>query len=154
IMGGIILEVLKEDKCKNGFILDGFPRTIAQAKILDNIFAELYTEKPFIIKLNVDDNIIIDRLTNRLVCNKCGNIIGKSEYEEDYICHVCKSTNSYYKRKDDDDEEVIKRRLKVYHETTAQVFDYYSDKTRVIEVDGTQSIEGVTNKILGMININ
>ena len=153
IMGGIILEVLKEDKCKNGFILDGFPRTIAQAKILDNIFAELYTEKPLIIKLNVDDNIIIDRLTNRLVCNKCGNIIGKSEYEEDYICHVCKSTNSYYKRKDDD-EEVIKRRLKVYHETTAQVFDYYSDKTRVIEVDGTHSIEEVTNKILGMININ
>lgn len=153
IMGGIILEVLKEDKCKNGFILDGFPRTIAQAIILDNIFAELNIENPYIIKLNVDDNIIIDRLTNRLVCHKCGNIIGKNEYNESYICHVCKSTNSYYKRKDDD-VDVIRHRLKVYHETTSQVFNYYSDKTRVIEVDGTQSIEEVANKILKMLNIN
>ena len=153
IMAGIILEVLKEDKCKSGFILDGFPRTIEQAKILDKIFVQLYTEKPFIIKLNVDDSIIIDRLTNRLVCSKCGNIIRKNEYKEDYTCHICKSISSYYKRKDDD-EEVIKRRLKVYHETTAQVFDYYSGKTHVIEVDGTKSVEVVTNKILGMLNIN
>ena len=153
IMGGIILEVLKEDKCKNGFILDGFPRTIAQAKILSNIFAELDIEISSIIKLNGDDNIIIDRLSNRLVCSKCGNIIVKNEYKEDHTCQVCKSTNSYYKRKDDD-EEVIRHRLKVYHETTAQVFDYYNNKALVIEVDGTQSVEEVTNKILRMININ
>ena len=150
IMAGIILDVLKGDKCKNGFILDGFPRTIEQAKILDNIFSEIKINRPIIVKLDAEDKIIIDRLTNRLVCSKCGNIIAKNEYKEDYICPVCKAANSYYKRKDDD-EEVIKKRLKVYHDTTAPVFDFYLNKAKVIEVDGTLNVEEVSNKILEML---
>ena len=147
IMGGIIREVLKQDRCKNGFILDGFPRTIAQAHLLETILAELGAAKKFLIKLDADDNIIINRITNRMVCSSCGNILIKNEVTENFQCPVCKSMNSYVRRKDDD-EEVIKRRLKVYHETTAPVFNFYNGKAVVIEIDGTQSIDEVTKNIL------
>jgi len=147
IMGGIIREVLKGERCKNGFILDGFPRTVAQAKLLDNIFTELKNKKLYLIRLEVKDEEIINRLTNRLVCNKCGNIIVKNDYKDNYICPVCKSVNSYYKRKDDS-EEVIRRRLKVYYDTTEQVFGHYKKIAEIIEIDGSQNIENVTKNIL------
>lgn len=147
IMAGIIREVLKQDQCKNGFILDGFPRTIAQANLLETILTELGSAKKFLIKLDADDNIIINRITNRMVCNVCGNILIKTEVKENFVCPVCKSVNSYVRRKDDD-EEVIKRRLKVYHETTAPVFHFYEGKATIIEIDGTQNIEKVTMDIL------
>lgn len=153
IMAGIIRDALKDSRCNNGFILDGFPRTIDQAKLLDSIFNDLKIGEPFLVKLDADDDVIVARLSNRLVCSKCGNIIQKNEYKNDFVCPVCKSNDSYYKRKDDD-EEVIKRRLKVYHDTTSQVFSYYTDRLRVIEIDGTQTIEIVTEGILSQIRMN
>jgi len=147
IMAGMIKDVLLDERCKNGFILDGFPRTIQQAHILTKILSELNYGKPILIKLDAKDEIIISRLGNRLVCSKCGNIIVNTDYTENYSCHICKSLNSYIKRKDDD-EEVIRRRLKVYHETTAPVFDYYHDKAIIIEIDGAQEIDYVTSNIL------
>lgn len=148
IMGGIIKDVLKEQRCKRGFILDGFPRTKAQAEILDKILAEISLEKTILIKLDADDNIIVDRISNRLVCNSCGNILVKNEVTDNFKCPVCGSMNSYVKRKDDT-EEVIKHRLSVYHEMTAPVFKHYKDSARIIEVDGTLSIDEVTKSILG-----
>lgn len=153
IMAGMIKNVLLDDRCKNGFILDGFPRTIQQAHILTNIFSELNYNKPTLIKLDAKDEIIISRLSNRLVCSKCGNIIVNTDYVENFSCPVCKSQNSYYKRKDDN-EEVIRKRLEVYHETTAPVFDYYQDKAYIIEIDGAQEIEFVANNILEKVKKN
>jgi len=147
IMGGIVKETLNDPKCSNGFILDGYPRTINQAKILEEILKTIRNEKHFLIKLEADDEIIIDRLTNRLVCNKCGNILNKTEVKENFICPVCNSLNSYIKRADDD-ESVIRRRLKVYHESTAPVFDFYKNKAEIIEIDGAKPIEKVTEEIL------
>lgn len=147
IMAGMIKDVLLDKRCKNGFILDGFPRTIQQAYILNKILSELNFEKTILIKLDAKDEIIISRLSNRLVCSKCGNIIVNTEYTENYSCPVCKSLNSYIKRKDDD-EEVVRRRLKVYHETTAPVFEFYQDKATIIEIDGSQEIDYVTSNIL------
>ncbi|NMB83416.1 MAG: adenylate kinase [Ignavibacteria bacterium] len=147
IMGGIIKETLNNPKCGNGFILDGYPRTINQAKILEEIFKTIKNEKHYLIKLDAEDEIIIDRLTNRLVCSKCGNILNKTEVKENFNCPVCKSLDSYFKRADDD-ESVIRRRLKVYHETTSPVFDFYKDKADIIEIDGSLPIEKVTEDIL------
>ncbi|MEG8947303.1 adenylate kinase [Rosettibacter firmus] len=153
IVGGIVKETLKDERCKNGFILDGFPRTINQAEILNKILLEISNEQLYLIKLNADDNVIISRLSNRLVCNKCGNILNKNEVTDNFKCSVCGELNSYVKRKDDD-EEVIKKRLQVYHETTAPVFNYYKDKAIIIEVDGTQPIEDVTKDILEKLKVN
>jgi len=150
IMGGIIKDALKEGKYQNGSILDGFPRTKAQALILDQIFAELSVNKPVLIKIDADDKIIIDRISNRLVCNSCGNILVKNDVSENFVCPVCNSKNSYIKRKDDA-EEVIKRRLELYHEMTAPVFEHYKDKAKIIEVDGTEAIGTVTRNILRQI---
>lgn len=151
IMGGIIKDTLNDSRCRNGFILDGYPRTTNQAEILENIFKTIKSEKHYLIKLDADDEIIIERLTNRLVCNKCGNILNNIEVSENFTCPVCKSENSYFKRADDD-ESVIRRRLNVYHETTAPVFNYYKDKAEIIEIDGSLPIDKVTEEILLRLN--
>jgi len=151
VMGGIIKDALKEERCKKGFILDGFPRTKAQAEILDKILSEISNEKTILIKLDADDKIIIDRISNRLVCNSCGNILVKNEVTPSFNCPVCGSLNSYIKRKDDT-EEVIRHRLSLYHEMTAPVFEHYKDTAKIIEVDGTKSIDDVTKSILAKMN--
>ncbi len=150
IVGGIIKDTLQEERCKPGFILDGYPRTIAQAEILTSIFKELGTETIHLIKLEAKDEIIIDRISNRMVCGVCGNILAKSLVTENFACPNCKAEESYYKRKDDD-EEVIKKRLSVYHEQTAPVFNYYSKKAHVIEIDGTKDIEDISKDILAQL---
>ena len=147
VMGGIIKDALKEERCKKGFILDGFPRTKAQAEILDIILSEISSEQTILIKLDADDNIIVDRISNRMVCSSCGNILVKNEITENFKCPVCGSENSYIKRKDDT-EGVIKHRLSVYHEMTAPVFAHYKDSAKIIEVDGTKSIDEVRDSIL------
>jgi adenylate kinase len=147
IVAGMLKEALKEDRCKNGFILDGFPRTVNQAQILEQIFTDLGKTKIDLIKLDADDEVMVNRITNRMVCNSCGNIAIKSDVTENYTCPVCKSVNSYITRKDDT-EEVIKNRLKLYHEQTAPVFAFYTSKANIIEVDGTMPIEKVTEEIL------
>ena len=150
IVAGMLKEALKEERCKNGFILDGYPRTVNQAEILDGIFAELGKQRIDLIRLNADDNVMINRITNRMVCSSCGNIAIKSEVTENYVCPNCKAVNSYITRKDDT-EEVIKNRLKLYHEQTSPVFEYYKDKANIIEVDGTLPIEQVTEGILSKL---
>lgn len=150
IVAGMLKEALKEDRCKNGFILDGFPRTVNQAQILEQIFTDLGKTKIDLIKLDADDEVMVNRITNRMVCNSCGNIAIKSDVTENYTCPVCKSVNSYITRKDDT-EEVIKNRLKLYHEQTAPVFAFYTSKANIIEVDGTMPIEKVTEEILAKL---
>jgi adenylate kinase len=152
IVAGMLKEALKDDSCKNGFILDGFPRTVNQAQILDKIFEDFGNTKIDLIKLDADDSIMIARITNRKVCSSCGNIAIKSEITENYTCPVCKSVNSYITRKDDT-EEVIKNRLNLYHEQTSPVFEYYKTKANIIEVDGTLPIEQVTEGILSKLII-
>ena len=151
IMAGMIKDVLKSDRCKNGFILDGYPRTVNQANILDQIFVELNQGRIDLIKLDADDSIMINRITNRKVCSKCGNISVKSEVTENYICPSCKSVNSYITRKDDT-EEVIKNRLKLYHEQTSPVFEHYKNKANIIVANGTKPIEDITNSLLEKLN--
>jgi adenylate kinase len=153
IVGGIVKETLQQERCKNGFILDGFPRTLPQAEILTRILSELNNEKLYLIKLEADDDVIVSRLSNRLVCSKCGYIINKDALKDNAKCPSCGAENSFVKRKDDE-EDVIKNRLKVYHETTEPVFEYYKDKAEIIEVDGTKSIEEVSRAILNKLNSN
>ena len=152
IVAGMLKEALKEDRCSSGFILDGFPRTVNQAEILEGIFNDLGKNKIDLIKLNAEDNVMVDRITNRMVCSNCGNIAIKNDVTENYVCPNCKSVNSYITRKDDT-EEVIKNRLKLYHEQTAPVFEFYKTKANIIEVDGTAAIDDVTESILSKLEV-
>ncbi len=152
VMIGIIKEVLSSEKCKNGFILDGFPRTIPQAEALDRIFNELNIKLDFVISIEVDDEEIVKRLTNRRVCRNCGAVFNLliDRIPEDNRCPRC--GGELYQRSDDN-PEVIKNRLKVYRESTQVVLDYYAKKGILKTVNGIGEINQITKKILESIGI-
>ena len=124
----IVKERLSKDDCKNGFILDGFPRTINQAKALENI-----SQIDRVILVDLDSEIIIERLSSRRTCLNCGEIYSLSELEN----QVCKKCNSNLIQRDDDKPETIKHRLEVYEKSTAPLINFYSDKLVKVSSSGT-----------------
>ncbi|CUS93600.1 Adenylate kinase [Candidatus Kryptonium thompsonii] len=152
VMIGIIKEVLSSERCKNGFILDGFPRTIAQAEALDKIFEELNIKLDYVISLEVDDDEIIKRLTNRRVCKNCGAVFNLliDKIPEDNKCPRC--GGELYQRSDDN-PEVIKNRLKVYRESTQILLEYYAKKGILKSINGVGEISDITEKIYKSIGV-
>ena len=118
----LLAERLKRDDCKRGFILDGFPRTIGQAEALDRI-----SGVDLVINLNVPDDVIIARLSNRLICSKCGAIYNALTLKpkREGICDRC---GGKLYRREDDRPEVIKERLKVYRRETEPLIEYYAKR--------------------------
>ena len=127
IMIQIISERIDQSDCVNGFILDGFPRTTAQAEALENMLAEKGLALDFVIEIAVDDEILIDRIN--------GRVAQMPEAE----------------RRSDDNAETLRKRLGVYHEQTAPILPFYRDRDMLKQVDGMQSIEQVTQQIEQMV---
>lgn len=147
----IMKERLKGDDCKNGFILDGFPRTTPQAEALDEMLKnELGTEVNHIISLDVPDQTVIDRNTGRRSCPKCGKVY-HIKYNPSKIGGVCDDDGETLIHRDDDREETIKSRLKVYHETTALLKDYYKSGGMFKELDGNRNPDEVYADIKGIL---
>ncbi|MCK5128521.1 MAG: adenylate kinase [Clostridiales bacterium] len=138
----VVIEIVKqrlaEDDCKNGYLLDGFPRTIAQAQKLDE-FATL----DLVILVDVDDKSIIKRLSRRRTCVDCSSTYDISKVPED-ACHSC---GGRLVRRTDDSKETIKNRLNVYHELTSPLVTYYKDSGRLCKVDGKATIEVVFSAV-------
>jgi len=144
---GIVRERLKQDDCKNGFILDGFPRTIPQAVSLDAMLKDdLNISLTHIISLEVDDNLIMERLTGRRTCKGCGKVyhIKYNPPKKEGVCDDC--GGELYQR-DDDKEETIAKRLKVYHEQTSALKDYYKNSGKLYVVDGVGEVDDIYRKI-------
>lgn len=150
IMVELIGVILKDNKCKDGFILDGFPRTIHQAEILQPIVDKIFNAPLSIITLDADDQIIIDRLTQRRMCSQCGNIINLNFLISTNKCPSCGSIDSFIKRKDDE-ADVIKNRLDIFHKTTKPVLAYYKEHGIVHSIDGTLTVDEITNEILKVL---
>lgn len=129
---------IKEDDCKNGFLLDGFPRNIAQAEALDKM-----TKIDKVINLDVDLKALADRLTGRRVCEKCGESYHVST-KKDETCDKC--GGKLYQRADDT-LETVNSRLTVYEQSTAPLIAYYKNKGVLVNVDGMQSIEAVFESV-------
>ena len=145
---GIIKERLAEDDCKNGFILDGFPRTIPQAEALDKMGFEIDRA----LSIEVDDAEIIKRMSGRRVCGKCGASY-HTEFkkpEKEGICNVC--GGELVIRKDDEPETVMNR-LKVYHKQTEPLKDYYKSCGKLITVEGQDKVEDTTALVLKALEI-
>lgn len=145
---GIIKERLAEDDCKNGFILDGFPRTVPQAKAL----TEMGIAIDVVLDLEVEDEKIVERMSGRRVCLKCGasyhTVYKKPEKEG--ICNVCGEALSIRK---DDAPEVVESRLKVYHEETEPLKDYYSEMGILKVVYGQEELADTTALTLEALGI-
>ena len=145
----IISDRLEEDDVKNapGVIFDGFPRTVAQAEALDKMLAEKGMKLDAVIVLDVDDEALVERITGRFTCAKCGK--GYHEKFErpkvDGVCDECGSTE--FTRRADDNEETVRQRLAAYHEQTAPLIAYYEKAGIVKKVDGMAPIDEVTKQI-------
>ncbi len=144
----IIKERLKADDCGNGFILDGFPRTIAQAEALEDFGIEIDTA----LSLEVDDNAIIERLSGRRECSKCGatyHVMFKPSTKGD-VCDKCMAP---LVTRNDDKPETIKARLDVYHEQTEPLKAFYENRGKLIKVKGESTVELTTAAVLKALEV-
>ncbi|MGI6551672.1 MAG: adenylate kinase [Bacillota bacterium] len=143
---GIVKERLTAGDCSKGFLLDGFPRTVAQAEALDRILSEMGLKLAAVINLDVPDAQLIARLTGRRLCRECGasfHLIFNSPSREG-ICDAC--GGELYQRSDDS-EETATNRLQVYHQNTAPLIDYYRQQGLLQQVDGERPIPEVLKSI-------
>lgn len=136
----LVRERLQADDTKNGFLLDGFPRTIAQAQALDQILSEVGKKIDKVINLVVDEEILVIRISGRRVCKTCGetyHIVNKKPKVEE-ICDVC---GGELIQRADDNVATVTNRIKVYYEKTRPLLNYYDDKGILINIDGSGEIE-------------
>jgi adenylate kinase len=149
VMIGLIREVVTTGAAKNGFILDGFPRTIPQAEELDRLFDELRVHVDGVISLRVEHEEVIRRLTDRKVCRSCGRIFNSSQLRADdgSKCPAC--GGELYQRTDDT-YETARKRLDVYLKETKPIKDYYRLSGRFTQIDGMRDINDVYGEIVGL----
>lgn len=149
---GLVRERLSNKDCQKGFLLDGFPRTIPQAKALDEILKDLNLNLDAVINIAVDDNVLVDRIVGRRVCPKCkaGYHITNLKPKVDGICDVC--GEKLVQRKDDT-EETVKNRLNVYANQTKPLLEYYDSYGIVKAIDGVGDIDVIFNNIKSSLGV-
>ncbi|TWA64336.1 adenylate kinase [Azospirillum brasilense] len=151
LMVKIIAERISKPDVANGFILDGFPRTVAQAEALDSMLSDKGLKLDHVVEMKVVDDILVERITGRYTCAKCGkgyhDVFEKPKVEG--VCDVCGSTE--FKRRADDNADTVKTRLAQYHEQTAPILPYYQSRGVLKTVDGMAEIDDVTKQIEGIL---
>ena len=146
----LIMDRFKDADCANGYVLDGFPRTIPQAEALDKALAANNEAVDFAINVEVPDENIINRMSGRRACVGCGATY-HIQFNAPKVEGVCDTCGEKLILRDDDKPETVKNRLSVYHEQTQPLIDYYSKKGVLAEVDGTQSMDDVFNAIVNVL---
>jgi len=148
VINRLVAERIARPDCAKGFILDGFPRTIAQAEALDALLAERGLKLDAVIEFAVDDEALVARIAGRYACAKCGALYHDSAKptKAPGVCDVCGSTE--FIRRADDKPETVRARLRSYHEQTAPLLPYYRDKGLLITVEGMAEIDHVSEEIV------
>ncbi len=146
---GIMKDRLQEDDCKNGYLLDGFPRTIPQAEALKKLLADMGEELDFVVNIDVPRDVILDRLTTRRTCEDCGAIynVKSNPTKVEGVCDAC---GGKVVQRDDETEEAISNRLDVYNEKTAPLADFYEKEGMLLTVSATSSdavIDAIKEKL-------
>jgi len=151
IMVGIIRDVLQSAKCKNGFILDGFPRTVPQAQALTALLKELQIEINRVINMEIDHEGVVHRLSKRLTCKSCGTIYNLEIDRLSDTSKCPKCSGELYQR-EDDKPQTIRKRLAVYTQSTAPVKEYYRNLGLLENVDAGGTVDDVNKNILVLLN--
>ena len=150
VIVGMMRGRLAEDDCKNGFILDGFPRTVPQAEALTALLAEMGLKLDGVILLDVDDDTVVERLCGRRMCKKCGRIFHVT-FKPSSKGDLCDECGGELYQRDDDKESVIRQRLAVYHSQTAPLVDYYGKAGLLLRVPGAEAGDKVLSHIEAML---
>ena len=146
----LVMDRIQQDDCKNGFVLDGFPRTIPQAEALDAALGKINEKMDYAIDVHVPDENIVNRMSGRRACLNCGatyHLISIPPKVEG-ICDRC---GSEIVLREDDKPETVQKRLKVYHEQTQPLIDYYKNQGILKSVDGTQPMDEVFKAIVTIL---
>ena len=151
IMIGIIRDVLKSEKCRNGFILDGFPRTVPQAEGLSFLLIQLGLKIDYVVSMVTDEKEIVKRLGKRLTCKNCGKIYNLNLNHLSSTTN-CPSCNGQLYQRNDDKPATVRKRLQVYSQVTSPVEEYYQKLGILITVNAKGDIKHVTQNILASIN--
>ncbi|MEC5425564.1 adenylate kinase [Virgibacillus sp. C22-A2] len=143
---GIVRERLSKDDCKNGFLLDGFPRTIAQAEALQELLTDLKASIDYVIHVDVPEENLVERLTGRRICPTCGTTYHVL-YNPPKSEGVCDKDDTRLIQRDDDKAETVKKRLAVNIEQSKPLLDFYQDRGYLVAVNGDQEIDQVFRDI-------
>lgn len=143
----MVRDRLGQDDAQSGFILDGFPRTVAQAEALEEILGDLDQPLDLVLRLDIPEEEVIRRITGRRVCEECGATyhIDVDPPGEEGVCDECGGNVT---QRDDDTEEVVRNRLENYHEQTEPLVEFYQERDLLEDVDGTGSPDDVTERVL------
>lgn len=150
VVVGIVKERLAKADCDNGFILDGFPRTLPQADALKQTLAELSKDLDAVVSLEVDDDAVVGRIAGRRTCRDCGKMY-HLVFDAPAIADKCDKCGGELFQRGDDQEETIRKRLEVYAQQTAPLIAYYRKDGLLHDVDGMQDIAVVQEKILAAL---
>ncbi|MBC1770976.1 adenylate kinase [Listeria welshimeri] len=142
VTNGIVRERLAEDDAKNGFLLDGFPRTVEQAAKLENILSDLGTELDAVINIEVDKDVLMKRLTGRWICRTCGKTYHEI-YNPPKVAGKCDLDGGELYQREDDKKETVENRLNVNMKQTKPLLDFYSEKGKLHSINGEQDINDV-----------
>ncbi len=153
VVNGLVEERISQDDCKNGYVLDGYPRTINQADALSDILEDKQQEIDVVISIDTSDETVIKRLTGRRVCVSCGAIyhVDNNPPEEQGVCDLCEGE---VVQREDDKEETVRNRLEVYKKQTKPLIEYYEKKDLLVEVDGEQELSDVFADIKEILEAN
>ena len=147
IVVGIVEDYLKSEKCKNGFILDGFPRSIAQAEALEKMGVRIDA----VLSIEVDDDVIVKRMSGRRLCSGCG-VSYHVEYNPPKIENVCDKCGKSLYTRDDDAPATVKKRLETYHNETKPLEAFYTERGCLVSVKGQEKVEETTALVFGALS--
>ena len=150
VTNAMVAERLKEDDAVDGFLLDGFPRTLPQAATLDDMLASLGSKLDVVLELVVDDEEVIRRLSGRRTCHSCGHI-WHVDFDPPTREGICDHCGGRLFQRDDDRPDTVKHRLEVYAEQTAPLIAYYAEKGVLVGIDATGPVDDVTERAIAAI---
>ena len=142
VVDGIVEERINQPDCKDGFILDGFPRTISQAQFVDRILEAKGKGRPLVLDIEVSEDLLLKRLTGRLTCSKCGEIYN-IYFNPPKIPGICDKDGGKLFHRADDNEGTIRQRLESYHKQTSPLIDYYRGQSVLLALDGNKEPEAI-----------